>query len=69
LDIQVSDLFNEISLEGDISAGGVRDGHGYNIGQSLGLMDHCISIGQVLPVLYQGLTTSYDPADLLLDLI
>ena len=65
----LSDLLDEVSLEGDISAGDVREGHGYNVGQSLGLMDDSISVGKVLPVLYQDLTTSYLPVDLLLNLV
>ena len=65
----LSDLLYEVSVEGDISAGDVRDGQRCNVGQSLGLMDDSISVGKVLPVLYQDLSTSYHPVDLLLNLI
>ncbi|TNN68841.1 hypothetical protein EYF80_020876 [Liparis tanakae] len=56
------------ALEGDVSAGFVRNGHGDNVGQSLCLMDYSVSVRHVLPVLYLDLTASDHPAQLLLDL-
>ena len=50
-------------------ASSVKNGHGENVGQSLCLMDDSISVRQVLPVLSSGLTASYHPAQLLLDLV
>jgi len=46
----------------------VRNGHRENAGQSLGLVDDGVSVGQLLPVLYPDLTTPYLPDQLLLDL-
>lgn len=60
---------DEEALEGDVSAGFVRNGKGDNVGQSLCLMDDSISVRQVPPVLYSDLTASHHPAQLLLDLV
>lgn len=62
-------LFNKVALEGDVSAGLVRKSHGGDVSQSLCLMDDGVGEGQVLPVLDLNLTTSYHPAQLLLDLV
>ena len=64
-----SDLLNEVALEGDVLAGGVRECHGNDVGQSLGLMDDGISVGQVLPVICPDLPTPYRAAQLLMDLV
>ncbi|KAA8585118.1 hypothetical protein FQN60_003812 [Etheostoma spectabile] len=58
----------EVTLEGDVTAGFVRNGYGGNVGQSLCLMDDSISVGQVLPVLYSDLSATDHPAQLCLKL-
>ena len=64
-----TDLLDEVALEGDISAGFVRNGHGDDVGQSLWLVDDSVSVRQVLPVLHLDLPASNHPAQLLLDLV
>ncbi len=58
-----------MTLESDVLACFVRKRHGEDAGQSLCLMDDSISEGQILPVLKLHWTTSYHPAQLLLDLV
>lgn len=63
------DLFNEVSLEGGVSAGSVRETQGSDVGQSLSLMDDSFSVRQVFPVFYAHLAVSHHPAELLLNTI
>lgn len=60
-------LFDEVALEGGVSAGSVRKTDGNNVGQSLSLMDDGVDIRQVFPVFYTHLTVPHHPAELLLD--
>lgn len=64
-----TDLLDEVAPEGDVPTSFVRDGHGNDVGQSLCLMDDCVSVGQVLPVLHPDLTASHHMTQLLLDLV
>jgi len=66
--IQVN-LFNEVTLEGDVFGSFVWKPLWHDVGQSLCLMDDSVGEGQVLPVFHLHLTTSYHPAQLLLDLV
>ena len=64
-----TNLFNEVTLEGDVLAGFVGQGHGGDVGQSLRLMDDGVGEGKVLPVFDLHLTTSDHLAQLLPDLV
>lgn len=60
-------LFDEVSLEGGVSAGSVRKTHGNDVGQSLSLMDDGFDVRQVFPVFNPHMTVPHHPAELLLD--
>ena len=67
--LRATDLFDKVALEGDVSAGFVRNWYGDNAGESLCLMNDGVSVGQVLPVIYSDLAASNHPAQLILDLV
>lgn len=64
-----SHFCDEVTLEGHVLAGPVRQRHGQDAGQPLGLVDDGISEGKVPPVLHLHLPTSDHPANLLLHLV
>lgn len=64
-----TDFFDKVSLEGDIPAGFVWNGHGNDARQSLRLMDHSIGEREVFTIFCPNVTASDHPGQLLLDLV
>lgn len=62
-------LLDKVTLKSDVSGGFMRKCSGEDAAQSLCLMDDGVSEGQVFPVSNLHLSVSYDPPQLLLDLI
>lgn len=64
-----SDLWDEVTLKSHVLAGPMRQRHGQDVGEPLGLVDYGVSEGQVPSVLQLHLTTSDHLADLFLHLV
>lgn len=64
-----TDLFDEVPIQSEVSAGLMRNIVGANVTQSLCLMDDSINVWEVLPVVYSNLTASNHPPQFLVHFV